>query len=185
MNETQIIPDMDAESAGKSLRPTFPDPSLSLIEFGDALSLLLAERTERDVANRRLILKKVAYIRIKDDGWGVSGYPELWIEQNAEQTFQALEPKTGKILRYPSRRRYEVSFLTRDIFDCAIQCIKERQPDAIYELVLVTFGTREEFSVEANSLVGPGDYATERNLEPGREWLATPPLFEAGRKAGG
>jgi hypothetical protein len=155
-------------------RPTFPDPSIAIVEFGDALGLLLAERTERDAANRRLVLKKAVYIHIRQDGWGCTAFPEIWIGQVKDGPFTAVEPKSGKVLRHPSRRRYEVSFLTREIFECAIQCLKERDPKAIYELVLVTFGTREGFSVESGSLLAPEDYADVRDLEAGREWMPLP-----------
>jgi hypothetical protein len=184
MTDTEIQPEKEADQGPKVVRPTFPDPSLSLVEFGDALGLLLAERTERDVANRRLLLKKVVYLRIKEDGWGVTPYPEIWIEQTKEGHFRAVEPRTGDILRYPSRRHYEVSFLTRDIFECAIQCLKERDTRPIYELAMVNFGTREGFSVEAGSLLAPGDYADEREPDQGRQWLPTPMPMEADKKKG-
>jgi hypothetical protein len=170
-----------ASAASPSTSPQrgfFPDPSLSLIEFADGLGLLVAERTERDAANRRLVLKKVAYVRIQENGWGASAHAELWIEQDKGGGFRAVEPKSGRVLRHPSRRRYEVAFLPRDIFDCAIQCIKDRQPDPLFDLALVTFGAREGFGVEQGNLLAPDDYADVRQLEPGREWFPTPPPIE-------
>lgn len=158
------------------VKHTFPDPSLTMVEFGDALGILLAERTERDTANRRIVLKKVAYIRFQEDGWGGVGLTEIWVEQDRNELFHAIEPKSGKVLRYPSRRRYEVAFLSREIFDCAIQCLRERQAESIYELVVVNFGTREGFSVEGGNLLTPEDYASERQPIDGVQWLDTPPI---------
>ena len=141
----------------------------------------LAERSgiqpTRDTANRRLALHNGAYIRLQEHGWSAAAYPELWIEQTKDGVFRAVEPKSGNILRYPSRRRYEVSFLTHDIFDCAIECLKEKQSKPLYELVVVTFGNREGFIVDAGNLLAPDDYASVRELEPGRQWFPTPPLF--------
>jgi hypothetical protein len=176
MAETQSQAASAASPSTPPQRGFFPDPSLSLIEFADGLGLLLAERTERDAANRRLLLKKVAYVRIQDSGWGASACAELWIEQDKDGVFRAVEPKSGRVLRHPSRRRYEVAFLTRDIFECAIQCIKDRQPDPLFDLTLVTFGARDGFGVDRGNLLAPADYADIRQLEAGREWFPPPPV---------
>lgn len=161
----------------------FPDPSITLIEFGDGLGVLLAARTERHKEKRRLILKKVAYIRLGSDHWGVTAFPEVWVEQNEQKLFVATEPHTGRFFHDPSRRRYEVAFLSKELFDCAIQCIKDRDPRAIYELVAVTFGTREGFSVENEGLVGPEDYASER--QAGTQWIPYPTNIEATQSSEG
>ena len=95
-------------------------------------------KTDRDAANRRIVLTKVAYIRLDPRNFGFVAYPEVWIQQNAEGVFFAIEAKTGKNFRFPSRRRYEVGFLGKDIFECAIQCLKEHKIEALYELIAVT-----------------------------------------------
>lgn len=156
------------------VRAAAAEPSLAIVEFDLALGMLLSERTERDVPNRRLVLKKVAYIRIMENDWGVAAIPEIWIGQTRGGNFTAVEPKSGRILRHPSHKLYEVATLKREIFDCAIQCLKDRDPRAIYELAVVTFGSREGFSVESGSLLAPDDYAAVRELEPGREWMPPP-----------
>lgn len=159
---------------------TFPDPAMVLVEFSDqGLGILLAAHTERDPANRRIVLKKVAYIRLEKKGWGAFAFPEIWVQQNQEGLFLALEPRGGKIFRHPSRRRYEVSFLSKELFDCCIQCIKEHAATPIYELLVVLFASRPGFSIESGFLLAPDDYAAETEFTPADQWVATPPQFDS------
>ena len=159
---------------------TFPDPSISLIEFSDqGLCILLAGRTERDTANRRLVLKKVAHVRLGQKDWGGAAFPEIWIQQNKEGLFLAIDPASGKIFRHPSRRRYEIAFLSKDVFECGIQCLKERRIKPLYELLVVAFASRAGFSVEAGCLLAPDDYAAETTFIPADQWVSPPPPVEA------
>ena len=166
-----------SEEERSATRNGFPDPSITLIEFGDHLGLLLAERTERDETNRRLLLKKVAYLRIGAKGMGVVALPEVWIQQTREGIFAAADPTSGQVFRYPSRLRYEVAFLSRAVFDAAVQCLKSRSPGAINDLIVVSFAGRSGFSVEAGCLVGPDDYAAENVNEPPKGWIPFPPIL--------
>ena len=161
-NSPQTAPQAAAsQSSDKVAGYSFPDPSLTIIEFGDALGLLLASRTERDLANRRLVLKKVGYIRMEPHRWGATAFGEVWIRQNEQGLFVAEESHSGCIFRQPSRRRYEVAFLSREIFDCAIQCLKDRKIEPIYDLICVNFANRQGFSLETGGLLAPDDYAAE------------------------
>jgi hypothetical protein len=166
--------------ADPPVRRGFPDPSITLVEFGGALGVLIAERTERDGVNRRLVLRKVAYVRSDGRAWGVKGYAEVWIQQNKEGVFLAVEPASNKFFRYPSRPRYEVAFVSREIFDCAIQCLKERTFEPFYELLIVTFGGRPGFSVESGCLLASEDYAGETSVVPPAGWVADPMPAPAG-----
>ncbi len=159
----------------KKPQRTFPDPSLTLIEFGDGLSVLLAAATERDAEHKRVVLKKVAYIRLRPEGWGASACQEAWVGKDEQGVFTAAEAATGKLFRYPSRYRYEMAFISKDLFDTAIQCVKDRAPAALYELIAVTFAGREQFTLEQGALVGPDEYSAEKNLYPAEQLLAFPP----------
>ena len=157
----------------------FPGPAVTLVEFADNLGLLFASQTEQDTARRRVVLKKVAYIRISSNGWGGTAFPEVWIEQSASGTYQARETKTGAIFQHPSRRQYEVVFLSRDIFDMAIQCLKQRNLVPLLELVMVTFSTCEGFELDSGALVGPDDYAALREIPPKAQWIPPPTPFKS------
>ena len=164
-----------SSAAAQAAQHTFPDPSITLVEFSDAgLGVLLASRTERDAANRRIVLSKVAYIRLEPKNWGFVALPEVWVGQDAAGVFTATEAKSGKLFRYPSRHRYEVCFLGKDLFDAAIQCLKDRKIEALYELIAVNFGVRPGFSIEAGCLLAPDDYAAEIDMKPDAEWVPTP-----------
>lgn len=156
---------------------TFPDPSITLIEFGDGVGILLAARTERDAANKRVVLKKVGYIRLTPEGWGATACQEAWVGKDDAGIFRAIDAANGKVFRYPSRRRYEVAFISKEVFETAIQCVKEKNPLALYELIAVTFGRREDFSVEEGALVGPDDYSSDPNLVPGDQLIPFPNLI--------
>jgi hypothetical protein len=158
-------------------RQGFPDPSLTLIEFSDHLGLLMAERTERDETNRRLVLRKVAYIRVGAEGTGVVALPEVWIQQTREGIFAAVDPASGQVFRFPSRLRYEVAFISRALFEATLQCLKSRSTAAINDLIVVNFSGRSGFTVEAGCLVGPDDYAAENVQEPPKGWVPFPSLL--------
>ena len=172
----------DTQTTSRPAKPasrTFPDSSITLVEFsGEGLGILLAQKTERDPARRRLVLKKAAYVRLERKDWGAMAFPEVWIEQDHEGLFIAVEAQTGKIFRHPSLRRYEVAFLAPDVFECSIQCLKEKRPEPLYELIAVTFASRPDFSVEAGFLVAPDDYAAEQSQEPPSGWIPLPPRVE-------
>ncbi|MCL5270348.1 MAG: hypothetical protein M1457_07330 [bacterium] len=172
--ETKTQESQDPSPASR----TFPDPSITLVEFGDAAGLLLAQRTERVVDKRRLLLQKVAYVRLEEKTWGISAYPEVWIEQNAEGLFVAIDAATGKVFHDPSRRRYEVAFMSNEIFNLTIQCLKERKAEPIYELMVVSFALRPGFSAEKHGLLAPDDYAAERSAVADNQWVPYPPRFE-------
>ena len=173
-------PITDASPQAKTPERGFPDPSITLVEFsGEGLGILLAAKTERDAANRRLVLKKVAYVRLEQKDWGATGFPEVWIQQDKDGLFLAIEAQSGNIFRHPSRPRYEVAFLSKEIFECSIQCLKEHKPGPLYELAAVTFASRPGFSVESGCLLAPDDYAAENSLPAGKEWMAVPPHFES------
>lgn len=155
---------------------------MTLVEFSDeGLGVLLAMRTERDAPNRRIVLTKVAYVHLTPRSWGFVAYPEAWVQQNAAGIFVATEPKLAKIFRYPSRQRYEVAFLSKDLFDCAIQCLKERNISALYELIAVTFGTRQGFSIEAGCLLAPDEYSAETALVRDDGYIPRPPAISGGK----
>jgi hypothetical protein len=104
--------------------------------------------------------------------------PEVWIQQDREGLFLAVDAQSGKIFRHPSRLRYEVAFLSKEIFECSVQCLKERTPASLYELAVVTFAIRPGFGVEAGCLLAPEDYAGETSIEAGQEWVPFPPRIE-------
>ena len=159
----------------RTAQHTFPDSSLTLVEFSDAgLGVLLASRTDRDAPNRRIVLTKVAYVRLEPKNWGFMAYPEVWVQQDNDGIYTALEPKIGKLFRYPSRRRYEVAFVGKEIFDCAIQCLKDRKIASLYDLIGITFGARPGFSIEAGCLLAPDDYAAEPGAHRDDEWIPFP-----------
>lgn len=158
-------------------RGNFPDPSITLIEFGDHLGLLLADRTERDESNRRLLLKKTAYLRLGADGFGASMFPEVWVQQTPQGVFVAADPASGQVFRFPSRPRYEIAFLSRPVFEAAVQCLRSRSMAAINDLIVVSFAGRSGFSVEAGCLVGPEDYAAESVQEPPKGWVPFPSVL--------
>ena len=91
----------------------------------------------------------------------------------------AVDPTTHRTFPYPSRRHYEFSFLNGEIFDCAVENLKERRIQPIYELLVVTFGNRPNFSVEEGGLVGPEDYAAETNLVNPDQLVSPPPPFKS------
>ena len=162
-----------------SNNPTFPDPSISLIEFGDALGLLLAAKTERNTERKQIILKKVAYIRIDSTSWGAQAIPEVWIQQDNGGLYTAIEAKSKKIFHCPSRDRYEVAFLTRGIFECAIKCLKEKNITPLYELCVVIFASRDGFDAENGYLLAPSSYAAERPELDGDKWISIPSAVES------
>ncbi len=155
----------------------FPDPSLTLIEFGDALGLLLATRTERLAEQRRVALKKVAYVRISGQSWGRMAYPEIWIQKNEDGLFVAQDAASGRIFHDPSKRIFEIAFLSPEIFECTIQCLKEGKPGPLLELVALSFCHRPGFSLEQNYLVAPEDYAAERHAITRDIWVPDPTLL--------
>jgi hypothetical protein len=159
--------------------PNFPGPSMSLIEFGDALGLLLAARTERNTEKKQIVLKKVAYIRIESASWGAQAFPEIWIQQNKEGLYMAVEAENKRIFPYPSRHRYEVAFLGREIFECAIKCLKEKKITPLYELSVVIFASREGFSTENGYLLAPDSYAAEQPGFSEDKWIPPPPPIES------
>ena len=174
MTEIQTSPKQAASLAQAKAPGSSPDPSVALVEFGEDLGILLAARTERDTVNRRLVLKKVAYLRIGPQGWGATALPEVWIHQNESGICMAIEPRTGKVFRHPSRLRYEVVFLSPEIFECAVQCLKQQRVEPVYDLIVVAFSSRDGFSVENKGLVGPEGYADERELAGEDQWMPTP-----------
>lgn len=173
-------PAAQTAAAGAKQGPTFPDPSITLIEFGDALGLLLATRTERDPENRRIVLSRVAHVRLERRGWGASPYPTVYVEQLPDGLYRAVEAQSKRIFPYPSRRRYEVGFISKDIFEAAVNCLKQRTIGPVYDLVAVTFGSRPDFDIEYGCLLGPEDYASEKSLEPPLQWTSPPPIMTSG-----
>lgn len=164
-------------AASDQTKHTFPDPSITLIEFGDGVAILLAARTERDAAKKRVVLKKALYVRLTPEGWGFGASQEVWVGKDDAGIFRAIDAATGKVFRYPTRRRYEVAFISQELFDTAVICVKERNPIPLYELVAVTFGRREDFSVEEGALVGPDDYSSDPNIVPTDQLLPFPNMI--------
>lgn len=181
MAEMQQQPTSPAE---KPAQHTFPDPSITLIEFGDGVGVLLAARTERDAEHKRVVLKKVGYVRLTPEGWGATACQEVWVGKDETGIFRATDAANGKFFRWPTHHRYEVAFLSPELFETAIQCLKDKNPIALYELIAVTFGRREDFSVEEGALVGPDDYSSDPNLDPPDLLLPFPPMIKTAEKAG-
>jgi hypothetical protein len=174
-------PNPSPAAAPKTEARSFPDPSLTLVEFsGEGLGLLLTAITERDVANRRIVLKKVAYVRLEPKDWVFVALPEFCIQQNPDGVFVAVEAKSGKIFRHPSRRHYELAFLSKELFECCIQCLKDREAGPLFELAAVSLGSKPGFSVESGFLVAPDDYASETTYGQDDNWLAVPPRLKQG-----
>lgn len=176
--------EQSASPTEKPVQHTFPDPSITLIEFGDGVGVLLAARTERDAVNKRVVLKRVGYVRLTPtEGWGATACQEVWVGKDDAGIFRATDAANGKQFRWPTRRRYEVAFLSPELFETAIQCIKDKNAIALYELIAVTFGRREDFSVEEGALVGPDDYSSDPNLAPPDQLLPFPPLIKPAESA--
>ncbi len=159
--------------AGEGVATALGDPSITLVEGGPALGVLIAESSHEDRSRGRFCLERVTWVRgdesvrVLRDFAGACLYraePGLWVAEEAG---------TGRLFPRPSRLPYRVVFIPARDYHDLMGYKARRDTEAIFAYARTRFGGLPGFHLQHQSLVVPEGYAAVgAEGVGGREWVS-------------
>jgi hypothetical protein len=134
------------------------DPSLTLIENGPALGILLAEGCYQDSYSGRLFLEHVTWARGDESVRALRDFASVCLYSSQPGLWLA-EVGTGRLFPRPSCLPYHVLFLSEIDYQHLIRCRTKGDAAAILAYARSRFGTLAGFQLQGEQLVSPKGYA--------------------------
>ena len=152
------IPPVAAVAAGLG------DPSITLVENGPALGLLLADSCHQDSYTERLFLDQVTWVRGDEAVRTVRHFPEVCLRRNERDVWMAEDCATGRLFPRPSRLPYQVLFLSEAEHRNLAEWRQLGNALAIFTFARMRFGGLPGFHRHDDRLVSPAGYADAEAL---------------------
>lgn len=151
------------------------DPSVTILEVGDNLGLLLADScTESGSVDPVLHLENVNWIRRTKRGFlgnlrkrkqEIRSFAKISIHRHESGVFVAQDEASKGHLPSPSEEPYAVVFISKELYDELHRGIEQESFDDLLESVKSATENVAGFSFVGKKLVGPAEYACAETEE--------------------
>jgi hypothetical protein len=148
------------------------DPSITLVEGGPALGVLVAEGCHQDSFSGRLFLDRVIWARGDGSVRALRHFPRVCLCRAEPGVWAAEEVSTGRLFPRPSRLPYRVLFLPAEDYRTLTDRAAAGDPGAILEYARTRFGGLPGFRLDDWRLVPPHDYAAAEGVLAGRGYVS-------------
>ncbi|MGA2254295.1 MAG: hypothetical protein ABSG53_06500, partial [Thermoguttaceae bacterium] len=119
--------------AGEAVATALGDPSITLIEGGPALGVLVAEGCHEDSYSGRLFLDLVTWLRGDQSVRTLRDYASVCICRDESGVWVAEEARTGRLFPRPSRVPYRVVFIPEREYRDLIGHKSQGNTEAIFD----------------------------------------------------
>jgi hypothetical protein len=158
--------------AGGSVATALGDPSLTLVESGPAIGVLIAEGCHEDSFSGRLFLDRVTWARGDESVRALRDFACVSLYRAEQGVWVAEETGTGRLFPRPSHLPYRVVFIpARDYRDLMCHTVAG-DVAAIFAYTRTRFGQLPDFRLQEQKLVAPEGYAAAgKEIPAGREYV--------------
>lgn len=158
---------------GTAVATALGDPSITLIEGGPAIGVLIAEGCHEDSYSGRLFLDRVTWVRGDESVRAVRDFAGVSLYRAEPGVWVAEESGSGRLFPRPSRLPYRVVFIPADDYRVLMYHKAEGNSEAIFEYTRTRFGGLPGFRLQEQRLVPPEGYATaEEEIAARREYVS-------------
>jgi hypothetical protein len=144
------------------------DPSITLIENGPALGVLLAEGCHEDSYSGRLFLERVTWARGDESVRALRNFANVCLYSAEPGVWVAEDVTTGRLFPRPSRLPYHVLFLTAADYRDLRGRGTGSDAGAILAYARNRFASVPGFHMQHERLVSPDGYATAEIMPAGK-----------------
>ena len=160
-------------TAGGAVTTALGDPSITLIEAGPALGVLIAEGCHQDSFSGRLFLDRVTWVRGDESVRALRDFACVCLCRTEQGPWIAEEVATGRLFPRPSRLPYRVVFIPAADYRELMGHRAAGAVEPIFAYARSRFGGLPGFRVHERGLVGPEGYAAEAgNLPAHRQYVS-------------
>jgi hypothetical protein len=146
---------------GKAVATGLGDPSITLIEGGPAIGVLIAEGCHEDSYSGRLFLDRVTWVRGDESVRALRDFAAVCLYRAEQGVWMAEEAGSGRLFPRPSRLPYRVVFIPAEDYRVLMGHKAGGDTAAIFEYGRRRFGGLPGFRLEEQRLVPPDLYAAE------------------------
>jgi hypothetical protein len=142
------------------------EPSITLVEGGPAIGVLVAESCHEDSYSGRLFLDRVTWARGDEAVRALRDFGRVCLSRAEHGFWIAEEIGTGRLFPRPSRLPYRVVFIPQDNYEELMRHRAVGDAEAILADARSRFAGLPGFRLRERSLVCPEGYAAEENATP-------------------
>lgn len=135
------------------------DPSITLIENGPALGVLIAEGCHQDSFTGRLFLDQVTWARRDETVRALRDFAEVAVSRTNEGVWFAEETSTGRLFPQPSVLAYHTLFLDAADYGHLHQWRRAGDIKSLFMFVKYRYRRVPGFHVRNEQLVSPPGFA--------------------------
>ena len=140
------------------------DPSITVVEAGDAAGFLLSESCFVDQQGA-LHLGTVTWVRISAQGGvhklAANSFHEIVLCRHRSGVYLARDPASGTLIPNPSRAPYSIVFISKAAYMTLCEEVRQERLAALIEVVKPLVGEMPGFHFEGERLIAPPEYARE------------------------
>jgi hypothetical protein len=148
------------------------DPSLTLIENGPAVGILLGEGCHEDSYSGRLFLDRVTWARGDESVRALRDFAGVCLYATQPGVWVAEEVGTGRLFPRPSNLPYHVLFISGEDYQNLMHRRMDRDGAAILAYARSRFSTLPGFQLQGERLLSPKGYAMAAARFPAREFVS-------------
>jgi hypothetical protein len=135
------------------------DPSITLVEAGPSLGVLIADGCHEDSYSGRLFLDRVTWARGDESAGTLRDFACVGLYRADGGVWVAEDAGTGRLLPRPSRLPYRVVFIPVEDLHVLMGHKAAGGAGAIFAFARARFGGLPGFRLQEQRLVPPDDYA--------------------------
>jgi hypothetical protein len=146
--------------AGRAVATALGDPSITLVEGGPAIGVLIAEGCHEDSYSGRLFLDRVSWVRGDESVRTLRDFACVCLYRAEPGVWVAEEAGSGRLFPHPSRLPYRVVFIPAEDYHVLMGHNARGDTEAIFAYTRTRFSGLPGFRLQEDRLVPPQDYAT-------------------------
>jgi hypothetical protein len=149
------------------------EPSITLVEVGPALGVLIAEGCHEDSYSGRLFLDRVSWARGDESVRVVRDFACVCLYRAEQGVWVAEEAGSGRLFPQPSRLPYRVVFIPAEDYHVLMGHKAREDTEAIFAYTRTRFSGLPGFRLQEQRLVPLEDYAAAgQEIPPGRKYVS-------------
>ncbi len=148
------------------------EPSITVIESGPALGVLVADSCHEDSYTGRLFLDRVTWVRGDEAVRALRDFRCVCLTRAEQGVWIAEEVATGRLFPRPSRVPYRVVFIGQGEYEELLRHRTAGDAKAIFAYARSRFAGLPGFRLDEQRLVCPPGYAAEEGASMAREFVS-------------
>jgi hypothetical protein len=162
---------LERESPPANIATQLGEPSLTLIENGPALGVLISESCHQDSFRDALYLDHVTWARGDESARTLRDFPEVCLGRSDQNFWIAEDPATGRLFPQPNLRSFPMLFVSERDYRNLMQWRYAGDARSIFTFVRYRFSQLHGFHLHRERLVAPPSFASVAGVS-GRDFVS-------------